>query len=616
MKIALSMICKGLKDDAPKLKRALNSIYKYVDGIYITLSAPRNLALECEAVCKKFKANVSYNSGLWTADKETVNWLRKFFEYEPNIKVGDKLFLFDEARNYNLAQIPKEYGWLLWIDCDDVVRNAQNLEKVRLMAEQRNIEAVYFNYLYQVELIEDENPPEQWKIKNIIIEHIRERLVRNNDKFKWIAPIHETLIEQVPTEKTDNYDVEILHLSTKEDKIESLTRNLPNLELAVAKTEGKDPRHLYYLAKAYFDKITKETDERAIPLILAYLNGENKSGWPQERAQACMYLAEIYRRNGQSDKSIRVLMNALIESPEDPSIFVNIAIDYASRKEWERALFWVKLALQMPDVKTTLVKNPRDLIGMSLEVIYNASINLGKIDEAWAAAEKLKELDPNHPQVKHIHTFINQLREQRDIAKIIVKLTDYLKATGEYHKIKPLLSATPKIAENTPFIIDLKMKNNPPRAWEKNEIVIYCGPGFTIWSPKRLDNPQGSFIGGSEEAVIRMSSELQKQGWKVTVYADPGTDEGDYDGVQWLPYFKFNSLDNFNIVIAWRNPKFFTQGIKAKKKYVWCHDIQNPLDYSDEVIKSVNKFFFLSKWHRDNVSKLPENKVFLTTNGI
>lgn len=610
------MIVKGVKEDAPKLRRALSSIAKYVDGIYITLSAPTNQVQEVKAVCKEFKANVSYNSALWTADKKTVNWLKKFFEYEPNMKVGDKLFVFDDARNFNLAQIPKDYGWVFWIDCDDVVRGAENLEKVKLSAEKRNFEAVYLNYLYQTDLIEDENPPEKWQIKNIIIEHIRERLFRNNGKFKWIAPIHETCIEQVPTEKTDNYDVEILHLSTMADKMDSQTRNMSLLELAVARTEGKDPRHLYYLAKAYFDKNTKEADDKAIPLILAYLGGENKSGWPQERAQACVYLSEIYRRRGELNNSIKALMNALIENPEDPATFVNLAISYAAKKDWGRSLFWVKLALQMPDAKTTLVKNPRDLIGMSMEVIYNASINLGKIDDAWAAAQKLTELDPTHPQIKEIFSFITNLREQRDVTKIVTRLAEYLKATGEYHKIKPLLAATPAIAENNPFIADLRMKNNPPKPWGEKEVVIYCGPGFTMWSPKRMDDPKGSFVGGSEEAVICMSKELQKQGWKVTVYGDPGADEGTYGGVEWLPYYKFNPLDNFNIVIAWRNPKFFTQGIKAKKKIIWAHDILNKLDFDENVVKSFDKIFVLSNWHRENIDHVLREKIFVTSNGI
>lgn len=616
-KIALAMIVKGVEKDVQRLDNALASVAEYVDGIYITISSSEKDAEGVLEVCRKYNANVSFNSGEWEADKKTVDWLTKYFGYKPNMKVGQKLFLFDEARNFNFSQVPKDYEWILWIDCDDVVRNGQNIRKVVDDADKNNFEAIYFKYVYQAEIDNKEGVPlHKQEIRQIIIEHLRERLIRNNGKYKWIAPIHETLIEQTPTSKTDNYDVEILHLTDNQDRLSSLTRNLANLELAIARTEGKDPRHLYYLAKAYFDIRTTETDDKLIPLIMSYLEGEHKSGWPQERSQAYEYLAEVYRRRGQHNNAIKALMNALIEEPKNPSIFINLAITYAAKQNWELALFWVNIAGAVPEQKTTLVKSPRDIAAMTLEVLYNACLNMGKIDEAYNAAMQMKQLVPNEPQVDQALAFITQLKEQRDVTKTVVRLAEYLKSTGEWHKVKPLLAATPRIAENTPFIIELNKKNNPPKIWRDKEIAIFCGPGFTTWSPRLMDDPQGSFVGGSEEAVIKMSQALNNMGWKVTVYGDPGDDEGDIDGVNWLPYYKFNLNDRFNIIIAWRNPKFFEQNIEAKKRYVWCHDIQNPLDYSDKAIENTTKFMFLSKWHRDNVPKLSEDKIWITSNGI
>ena len=622
-KIALCMICKGDRDEPSNLKRALNSIYKYVDGIFITLTGARENLGEIEKVCQEFKVNISYKDDLWEADEKTVNWLKEYLGYEPYMKVGDKLFLFDEARNFNFSQVPKEYDWILWIDTDDVFRRGENLGKVTSLGRKLNIEAFYFNYLYQVEFegeycatCNQKVDPEKRKIKHVIIEHIRERLVRNNGKFKWIAPIHETLIEQVPTNKTDNYDCDVVHLATKKDREKSLTRNLKNLELAIARTEGKDPRHVYYLAKAYFDLHHPEYDKKAIPLIQSYLDGEHKSGWPQERAQAYEYLAELYRRRGEVNNAIKAGMNALIEAPDNSSIFINVAASYILKKEWERALFWIKTASVTPLLKSTLVKNPKDMEGMKYEIIFNACLNLGKIDEAWAAAVKMRELVPGDKIVEDNYNFISQLREQRDVTRAITRLAEYLKLTNERHKIKPLLAAVPQIAEQTPFIIDLKLKNNPPKYWKETEIAFYCGPGWTIWSPKRLENPKEAFIGGSEEAVIRMTKELQKIGWKITVYGDPGEDEGEYEGVKYLPYYKFNWQDNFNIVILWRQLGALDQNIKAKKIYFWAHDIQNPLEWTKERVDKLTKAFFLSKWHRDNVPNLSEEKVMITSNGI
>lgn len=608
-KIALAMIVKGSGKEPERLDKALSSIAPWIDGIFITLTGHSNEIKKAEEVCKKYKANISYKDATLVADEKMVKWLADFFGYAPHMKVGDKMFLFDVARNYNFSQVSEEYDWIVWMDCDDIFRGADKLHALAEMGEQRNIEAFYFNYLYQVDV-------QNGKIAQILIEHVRERMVRNNGHFKWIAPIHETLIEQVPTNKTDSNDCDVVHAADDADRRNSLTRNLNNLELSVFQSDGKDPRHIYYLAKAFYDIRTPEYDKKAIPLIHAYLYGEHKSGWPQERAEACVYLSDLYRRTNQLNNAVKACMNALIEGPQNPAIFVNLAQTYVHKKEWENALFWVKIASTIPLPHTTLVRNPRDVQAMIYEIIYNCAINMSKIDEAWKAANKMKELAPNDVQTINAFNFISSLREQRDMTLKIVELANHLKATGQWQKIKPLLAAAPNITIQTPYYQELYMKNNPPKYWNDKEIAIYCGPQFTLWSPKKYNDPKDTFIGGSEEAVICMGNALKKLGYKLTVYADPGDDEGDCDGVTYLPYWKFNRLDHFNIIIAWRNVSFFEQGLNVKQKYVWLHDIQNPLDYTKERIASVDKFFFLSKWHRDNVPQLPEDKVFITTNGI
>lgn len=615
-KIALAMICKGVGREVPNLRRCLRTIAPFVDGVYITLTGERNLVGKAEEVCREFNVNITYGDFKKDADEETVTWLKDYFGYEPNMKVGDKLFLFDEARNFSFSQVPKEYDWILWMDTDDVFLSAKKLRDVAALGDKEKIEAFYFDYFYQVDVIPDESlPPEDWKIRSVIIKHLRERLVRNEGKFKWIAPIHETLIEQTPTNKSDNYDCAVMHLATEEDRMQSLTRNLPNLELAIYESKGKDPRHLYYLAKAYFDMRNPEMDKRAIPLILAYLYGEHNSGWPQERAQACEYLAELYRRNGELNNSIKSVMNGLIEEPNNPALFLNIAQSYVTKGEYDRALFWVKIADTIPEPKTTLVNNPRDIEGQKLEIIYNCAINMNNIDGAWAAAFKMRELLPNDPNVQNIFNNISQLREQRDVSKTILTLADYLKKSGEYHKLKPLIQAVPAISEQVPALIELRNKNFPPKFWKDDEIAIYCGAQFTNWTPKSLSEPNGTFIGGSEEAVIKMAEELVKQGWKVTVYADP-QEEGEYNGVSYLPHYKANINDHFNILIAWRNLGLVDGPLKFKKFYVWNHDIQNPLDWNEERMGKITKAIFLSQWHRDNVPALSDEKVFLSSNGV
>ena len=56
--------------------------------------------------------------------------------------------------------------------------------------------------------------------------------------------------------------------------------------------------------------------------------------------------------------------------------------------------------------------------------------------------------------------------------------------------------------------------------------------------------------------------------------------------------------------------------IKANRKYLWLHDISYPEQFNKNIIDNIDRFFFLSKWHRGNLPDVPEEKVFITNNGI
>jgi hypothetical protein len=178
------------------------------------------------------------------------------------------------------------------------------------------------------------------------------------------------------------------------------------------------------------------------------------------------------------------------------------------------------------------------------------------------------------------------------------------------------MMAVPDTIKDNPFMSDLMNKVLPPKKHEDNEVSIYCGPGFTTWSPANLKKKGESFVGGSEEAVMYLAKALNKQGWKVTVYSDPGADEGDWDGVKYLPYFKFNKKDKYNILIAWRRPDFVDWNCEAKKTYIWCHDIINQLDITPERLSKITKLIVLSPWHRTNIPDIPDEKILISSNGL
>ena len=623
MKLALSMITGG--DENPQsLMNCLNTVAKWVDGIFIVITA-EDKENKIADVCKRYGVNYEYLPDKFhrvITDKE-VEWLKKYFGYEPQLKAGDKVFEFDKARNYSMGMIPKEYDWMLWLDVDDVLREGQNLKDIIKWGESLKpaIESVFFNYLYQVEIAPD------GRILHVLIEHLRERLVKIG-RFRWVAPIHETLIEIAQTNKIDVKEwykqtkivpPDVVHLTSGERMMGALQRNLRALEMSIYDTKGKDPRPNYYLGKAYFDLHTEDNFKKAEVLFNKYLGidgNPDQSGWPEERAQCWEYLGEIYRGRGQHAESIKCFHNALMDSEVFPSTYLNIALSYLLMGKYDRALNWVIKSGKMPQPQSTLVNNPKDTIGRFLEITYLSNINLNRLDEAWASAVKLADMFPDNPEMQNRLKFTSDLKQQRELTQIIMKMAKFLKETGQKDKLQPLVQALPVQISNNPFMAELYKEAFPPRTWGDKEVAIFCGPGFTQWSPKTITNPGGNFAGGSEEAVVYLSQELSKLGWKVTVFADPGPDEGEHEGVIYLPFYKFNNQDQFNVLVGWRNIKFFDGDYSAKKKYVWCHDILNPVDHTKERLEKIDKIIVLSPWHRQTIPDVPDEKIMVSSNGV
>lgn len=579
-KIAVGII---VKDDSELkiLQRCIGSFIKYVDAIFITATSP---SPKVEAFCKKIKANYSYFK--WVND-------------------------FSKARNFNFSQIGIEYEWIFWCDTDDVVQGAETFKDVIKLAEANNIKAIFARYLYQVEL------DEKGKIKNILIEHLRERLIRNDGTFEWVAPIHETLIEKVPSGKTDFQGFVVVQLQEPDKMAKSMWRNIGILEQNVIDNPS-DPRPVYYLAKAYFDTRLAEVlyqpigeglDSLTVELLKIY---DETSGWAEERAQALEYRSMIYRERQQFSEAVDCLFKALKLDPKFISLYIQLALAYVAMKDWEKAMHWTKIAGNVEIPRTTLVINPRDYKVMILEALFHIYLNTGKLEECERVATDLNAMLPNDLTAGRVKD-ITDLKKRNDLAHYVVKLAHHLNETRQAEQLQNLVYSIPQEIAGEPVLIDLRNKFSPAREWANDEIAIYCGQGFEQWSWKNVSKG----IGGSEEAVIYMSKELANLGWKVTVFGDPQDDTGVHEGVNWLPYYHINWRDEFNVLIAWRNIGLFdVPNLKAKRTYLWNHDIQNNLTYTPERVNKITKAFFLSKWHRDNVPALAEDKVMYTSNGI
>jgi tetratricopeptide (TPR) repeat protein len=529
-KLYLNMI---LKDDEPValVKRSLDSLKNSVDGIYVALT---------------------YTT---TPPTDTAPLAKLLRSYKANVFPFQWVHDFSQARQFVLDKTPKgEDAYIYWQDADDVLVNGEKLHTLADEAYQIKAAAIALDYWYAVDLDKEGN------VREILVRHKRERIVRNDDTFKWIGSLHETLIEQ-RFENVSKYarpECHLIHLTTRKRLDSNLERNIAILETTAEEEGHKDPRTLIYLAKAYYDKgkladtleIRKEEFGKALRLFHEYLNGWGKpgtpgyhpgAGWADERAQAWDYIGQIAILLKNYDIAVHAFQSAIDEAPQYPMYFVNLAMAYAMQGEYKKAKHWLRVSTNIPEPETTSITTPRDLKTKVLEVDYAVALAESRLEAAKKDVELLIGILPDDPELKDRLQFIESLWFANKASQSIVFLGKYLEQIKEPERIKHLIDAVPRDLQGEKFVSEMRHIHIPPRVHENNEIAILCGPGWEQWSPKSLEKG----LGGSEEAVVYLSRELANRGWKVTVYANPQQETGDYDGVFYKPWHELNVRDEF-----------------------------------------------------------------------
>ncbi|HET9899392.1 MAG TPA: hypothetical protein VFQ44_31075 [Streptosporangiaceae bacterium] len=144
-------------------------------------------------------------------------------------------------------------------------------------------------------------------------------------------------------------------------------------------------------------------------------------------------------------------------------------------------------------------------------------------------------------------------------------------------------------------------------------IVFVCAPTMGPWTPRSADHG----IGGSEEAVINMAAKLAGLGHAVGVYMVHGAN-------QWFGDVFYGTLDSLpasdlDVAVIWRRPSRIgmldRRGIRPGRAYLWLHD-NLPARMVTEWRHRFRKVMVLSRYHRTCYPALPDEAVFVTTNGI
>lgn len=567
--IAAILIVKGTDDEAEHLERCLTNIKPYVDGIFL---------------------NVNHKEGEEPSQK--VLSVASAYANETIITTWEDNFA--KARNDNLAQVPKEYDWVIWLDTDDTLDHPEKLRDI--VSNSKNYDSIYVDYEYDHD-----------EFGNPTTVHMVARIFKNNGSHHWNPKvrIHETLTETRGVSNGMTKELRVIHHAEEERTQRSFERNIKMLEAQLEDEKSEDPRTLYYLACTYIDAGKKI---EAAQMLKQYLE---ISGWDEERAVALTKLAQLYKELGKRDMAKQYYAMAISEDPTNPEPRVSLASLEMELEQYEKARLWLEGVLTMETRGTTLEVNPLTTTFRTYLLLADVYMKLGGkwLDKSEKYAKKALKYRKGDEKTKQFVDMIVSVNKDKKLLKGALEEYKKLKDVDEDKAINTLRSL-PTHLQDLPLVAKLMMKK---KKWAKNSIAIMTGESpLDYWGPWSLKDG----IGGSEEAIIRIAPKLVKLGYEVTVFAKPGNDAGEYDGVKWENYWNCNLEDEFDIFIGWRSPFLFENKIKARKSYLWLHDVIEKGEFTENRVNNFTKCIVLSKYHRELFPMIPDEKILLSGNGI
>jgi len=561
MKIALAMIVKPTEEEGKLLARCLTSIAQHVDGIFITQAghAPNEYV---SSVIKLYGGTES------------------FYQWNDS---------FADARNHSFAQVPHNYDYILWLDADDVVRNADRLRAT--IEKHPDVDTFSLWYLYAFD---------EWK--NPIVVHHKTRLIRNDGCVAWAGDLHEDFKANRQIVQKHIEGVEVLHLTT-EDRIKASSER--NVVVAEAQRSRlpEDPRTYWNLGNAYKSVGKNSESFEAFDRFLELSQSDD------EKYIARMRRAEI---KWESDKqgSVDELRYAIGTKPDYPDAYILLGQFFYHLGRYADAIAMLKqgLALKPPYYKI-IVYNPRDYDFTPLMWLGRCYV---AIEQPILALECFKAMLEITPKDERLEGLVGLMQEQADRYVRMLKHFEKLKnLTGD--KLKKALAKIPDEFKSHPLICNLRNRNFQKETSTGKDIVFMCGFTEHVWTPQ-IAKEEG--VGGSEEAVIHLAKNLADRGFNVAVYNNCGHQEQTFDGVKYLPFWAFNYRDKQDVVILWRHPKMLDYEINADRIFVDMHDVLPDGEFTEKRMARVTKVFVKSAFHRSLFPSIPDSKIAIIPNGI
>lgn len=603
-------VCMIVKNEQHQIENCLKSIRPYVKEIVIVDTGSTD---DSPTICKKYADKFEVFTGCNDADGKITS------------------FSMARQRSFDLAS----FDWAMWIDGDDEVQNAENLNSVIEENKSRPC-LIMFPYDYATD-----------GHGNVVCYHWRERLVNPRDKFHWHGPVHEVLISDAPnTVHVQSEKIKIVHKRDFTGKKSEPLRNLRILKEHYNSVGEKDVRQLYYLGLEYGNAGDLGN---AIRFHKRYVE---LSSWDDEKCLSCLKISDHYQSFGDYENSIQWALKSTTIKENWAEPYFNLAKSYyfmaqrggpEERRNWEKSIHFAKLGLSFPPTKTILFVNPLERDYEIHKYLNFAMSRVGDLRGAISSAKQGLSARPDDQSLKNnikvYESNIIRSEIQENLQKLVsndeisedtkLAISNLLNKKEDSKETQVEQSSTSNQKVNfdgLKMFLESKKKEreNPEstiltfRSESKLDIIVYVGSGPEPWSPETMKR---TGIGGSETAVIEMSKRLASFGHNVRVYGDCENLEGIYDGVEYAHFTKFRNLD-CDVLISSRRPHAFDDeyNVKSKINICWVHDVGCGSALTHARALRIDKFLCLSKWHRDYFLSIHKNvhpeQVLVTSNGV
>lgn len=560
--IALHIIAK---DEVDQIQRIVRDYEDYFDEIAIAYDSDLK---DLEAIKCKTPEKLNIHSYKWVND-------------------------FADKRNF-LADRTKADVYFR-MDTDDIIIHPERIREIYDRMIKHKMDVVYVPYVYSRD--EDGNcNAEQW----------RETFITKKPSIYWKKKVHENIFVDDPSTYRGIKETSLwlIHDITEEHVKESAERNFNLLmEEFSQDKENTDPRTIAYIGRMLmgFGEWKK-----AISFLEILIN---KSGWDDDKYFAWVEVARCYQRLNDIPTAIAACNEALAIRTDYPDAYSCLCECYLEKKDYKKALDWITIASTKGKPDTMIVLDPTRY-GYRIDMLTALALyGIGDYEKAKKFYDKALEQAPKDEFVVSQKDIFHDAFRKSEAVKNIFNTFFYIRDT-ESSKMEDFVRAIPSNLFMDERIQSLRNQILPEKTWDDKSVVIYADSGLEPWGPPSVIKG----IGGSEEAIIYLSKELVKLGWKVTVFNDCGDFAGEYEGVEYRNSFEFNPRDNFNYLISWRYNIFKYNNLKAKKKILWLHDV--PIGLEREAV-GFDKVLVLSQFHKSLLPpNIPEEKIIVSANGI